>query len=81
MGWVVRYETNEVFDSALQETAERILPLAEAQIRAGIKDRAYVSSQHDEYLAYMVVSHHGGFLALMATHASAPQFKVLTFVI
>lgn len=56
VGWVVRYETNEVFDSALQETAERILPLAEAQITAGIKDRAYVSSQHDEYLAYQVVN-------------------------
>lgn len=53
--WVVRYETNEVFDSALQETAQRILPLVEAQISAGIRDVPAISTPHDEYLSYQVV--------------------------
>ena len=56
VAWVVKYETDEVFDSALQETAQRILPLAEAQISAGIKDVNNISSGHDEYLSYQVVN-------------------------
>lgn len=55
VAWVVRYETNEVFDSALQETAQRILPLVEAQISAGIRDVPSVAKPHDEYLSYQVV--------------------------
>lgn len=56
VAWVVKYETDEVFDSALQETAQRILPFAEAQIAAGIKDVNDISSGHDEYLSYQVVN-------------------------
>lgn len=56
VAWVVRYETNEVFDSALQETAQRILPLVEVQISSGISDVASVSMPHDEYLSYQVVN-------------------------
>lgn len=56
VAWVVKYETDEVFDSALQETAQRILPLAEAQISAGIQDVNNISSGHDEYLSYQVVN-------------------------
>lgn len=56
VSWVVKYETDEVFDSALQETAQRILPLVESQISAGIKDVNNVPSSHDEYLSYQVVN-------------------------
>lgn len=56
VAWVVKYETDEVFDSALQETAQRILPLVEAQISAGIKDINKDSSSHDEYLSYQLLN-------------------------
>ncbi|MEK7344501.1 MAG: histidine kinase dimerization/phospho-acceptor domain-containing protein [Pseudomonadota bacterium] len=34
VAWVVRHETNEIFDGSLQETAQRLLPLAVAQLQA-----------------------------------------------
>ncbi|MCM0612105.1 sensor histidine kinase N-terminal domain-containing protein [Marinobacter sediminum] len=57
-GLVAQHEMNEVFDSALEETAQRILPLAVTDILsresgAGQK-RAPAMEDHEEYLTYLV---------------------------
>ncbi|AOY87755.1 two-component sensor histidine kinase [Marinobacter salinus] len=55
---VAQHEMNEVFDSALQETAQRILPLAVTDIlsrEAGTgQKRAPAMGDHEEYLTYLV---------------------------
>ncbi|SHM00697.1 ATP-binding protein [Vreelandella subglaciescola] len=57
-GVVARHEMNEVFDSALEETAQRILPLAVTDIlnREGDPslERALALKEHNEYLTYLV---------------------------
>lgn len=57
-GLVAQHEMNEVFDSALEETAQRILPLAVTDIlsrEAGTGlQRAPALEDHDEYLTYLV---------------------------
>lgn len=57
-GLVAQHEMNEVFDSALEETAQRILPLAVTDIlsrEAGTGlQRAPSLKDHDEYLTYLV---------------------------
>ncbi|MGK0525841.1 MAG: two-component system OmpR family sensor kinase [Pseudomonadales bacterium] len=57
-GVVARHEMNEVFDSALEETAQRILPLAVTDILNRENDtgnqRALALKEHDEYLTYLV---------------------------
>ncbi len=51
-------EMNEVFDSALEETAQRILPLAALEILGRDADdseqRVATLRQHDEYFTYIV---------------------------
>ncbi|MEJ2415588.1 MAG: sensor histidine kinase N-terminal domain-containing protein [Exilibacterium sp.] len=65
-GLVARHEMNEVFDSALAETAQRILPLAVTDILNREGDtglqRAPVLKGHDEYLTYLVRSSSGKLL-------------------
>ncbi|HMN37700.1 MAG TPA: ATP-binding protein [Hyphomicrobium sp.] len=60
---MMRHEIDEVFDSALQETAQRILPLAADEIhewrdrkRDGKhpKGRVEVDDDHEEYILYQV---------------------------
>ncbi|MDX5358085.1 MAG: two-component sensor histidine kinase, partial [Rhodobacterales bacterium] len=55
---IARGETEEVFDSALQETAQRILPLAVVDIlnreEAGISQRLAAIRDHDEFFTYVV---------------------------
>lgn len=54
---VVRHELNKVFDSALEETAHRILPLAVVEItnREQVTPQRIVSLENrDEYLSYVV---------------------------
>lgn len=59
-GWASVHETNEVFDSALQETAQRLLPLALDDIEEHDEedDRPIGGPQplrsHEEYLVYQV---------------------------
>lgn len=62
VAWVIRYETNEVFDSSLQETAQRILPLAIMQLSPERKAVFLEPSEHDEYLSYQVVGIQGEIL-------------------
>ena len=57
-GWAAVHETNEIFDSALQETAQRLLPLAlddldESDEHDGRAiDDATTFRGHQEYLIY-----------------------------
>lgn len=57
-GAVAQYKMNKVFDSALEETAQRILPLAVADILSRESDtgpqRAPLLKAHKEYLTYLV---------------------------
>lgn len=63
-----RKALDEVFDSALQETAQRILPLAVADILAreveGVTQRQAEAREHDEFLTYAVRDAQGRFLLL-----------------
>lgn len=63
-----RQALDELFDSALQETAQRILPLAVADILAreneGVTQRQAEAREHDEFLTYAVRDAQGRFLLL-----------------
>jgi two-component system OmpR family sensor kinase len=65
---LARQALDEVFDSALQETAQRILPLAVADILArddeGVTQRQAEARAHDEFLTYAVRDAQGRFLLL-----------------
>ena len=71
---IVRGEINEVFDSALQETAERILPLAVTDI-VGREDQEVTQRvapirAHDEFFTYLVRDAEGHIL--LQSHAADP---------
>ena len=55
---ILRDEMNEVFDSALEETAQRILPLAVLDIvgreEQGLTQRIATLRRHNEYFTYVV---------------------------
>jgi two-component system OmpR family sensor kinase len=74
-GVVARHEMNEVFDSALEETAQRILPLAVTDIlnREGDPslERALALKEHDEYLTYLVRDKSGKLL--LQSHDADPE--------
>jgi two-component system OmpR family sensor kinase len=74
-GLVARHEMNEVFDSALKETAQRILPLAVTDIlnREGDPglERALALKEHEEYLTYLVRDKSGKLL--LQSHDADPQ--------
>lgn len=75
-GVVARHEMNEVFDSALEETAQRILPLAVTDIlnREGDPslERALALKEHNEYLTYLVRDKSGKLL-LLQSHDADPK--------
>lgn len=76
VAWVIRHETDEIFDSSLQETAQRLLPLAIMQLKthahqdeddedAGAletEDGALEPAQHEEYMVYQVFDADGRML-------------------
>lgn len=72
---VVQHELNEVFDSALEETAQRILPLAVLEIsnREAPRDAQHVATlkRHKEYLTYLVRDARGQIL--MQSHDANPK--------
>lgn len=74
-GLIARHEMNEVFDSALEETAQRILPLAVTDIlnREGDPglERALALKEHDEYLTYLVRDESGKLL--LQSHDADPR--------
>ena len=69
---IVRGELDEVFDSALQETAERILPLAVTDIVGredeGVAQRLAPIREHDEFFTYVVRDAEGRIL--LQSHAA-----------
>lgn len=71
---IARSEIEEVFDSALQETAQRILPLAVVDIlnreEAGISQRLAAIREHDEVFTYIVRDDQGR--VLLQSHAADP---------
>ena len=73
---ILRKEMDEVFDSALQETAQRILPLAVVDIvgrdEAGgpITQRLGVLRKHEEHFTYVVRDAEGR--VLLQSHAADP---------
>jgi two-component system OmpR family sensor kinase len=71
---IARGEIEEVFDSALQETAQRILPLAVVDIlnreEAGISQRLAAIRDHDEFFTYIVRDDQGRIL--LQSHAADP---------
>ncbi|MCR4267051.1 HAMP domain-containing sensor histidine kinase [Nitratireductor sp. ZSWI3] len=71
---IVRGDLDEVFDSALRETAERILPLAVTDIVGredqGGTQRLAPIREHDEYFTYLVRDGEGRIL--LQSHAADP---------
>lgn len=71
---VLRHEVNEVFDSALQETAQRVMPLAVMDIvgreETGITQRLATFRAHEELLVYIVRDAQGRIL--LQSHAADP---------
>lgn len=69
------HEMAEVFDSALQETAQRILPLAVVDIlgreEEGVSQRLAAIRDHDELFTYIVRDDLGR--VLLQSHAADPQ--------
>lgn len=84
-GYMVRHELDEAFDSALQETAQRILPLAVQDILsrqgAPLARRLAPLKKHDEFLTYVVRDQNG--TVLLQSHdadsAHFPDVPVLGF--
>ncbi|TPG97950.1 sensor histidine kinase [Pseudomonas caspiana] len=72
---VVQHELNEAFDSALEETAQRILPLAVLEIsnRENPSEAQHVATlkMHKEYLTYLVRDAKGEIL--MQSHDANPK--------
>ncbi len=71
---IVRGELDEVFDSALRETAERILPLAVTDVVGredqGVTQRLAPIREHDELFTYIVRDGEGRIL--LQSHAADP---------
>lgn len=71
---LARNEIEQVFDSALQETAQRILPLAVADIlgrdEEGVTQRLSAIREHDEFLTYVVRDNQGRIL--LQSHDADP---------
>lgn len=73
-GVILRSEMDEVFDSALRETAERLLPLAVTDILGredeGMTQRLAPLRAHDEFFTYVVRDAQGR--VLLQSHAADP---------
>ncbi len=73
---MARHAMEEIYDSALQETAQRILPLAVADILArevdgeGATQRLSEVRDHDEFLSYVVRDAQGQIL--LQSHSADP---------
>ncbi len=71
---ILRHEMDEVFDSALQETAQRLLPLAVVDIfgreEDGVTQRLGAIREHDEFFTYIVRDAQGRIL--LQSHTADP---------
>lgn len=75
VSWVVKQETDEIFDSSLQELGQRLLPLARLQIERNDnpEQERLQPIRHDEYLTYQVFDRHHR-LRLRSHNAPATPF-------
>jgi len=66
--FLARHDMDKVFDSALQETAQRIMPLVVADVLgrepSDLTQRMSISRNHDELLTYLVRDREGRVLLL-----------------
>lgn len=72
--WVVEHETEEIFNSSLQETAQRLLSLTMRDLQAHTSsNRLEISEpmEHDEYLTYQTFNTAGEML--MRSHGAPEQ--------
>jgi len=73
--FLARHDMDEVFDSALQETAQRIMPLVVADVisrePSDVTQRMSVIRNHDELLTYLVRDREGRVLLL--SHDANPE--------
>lgn len=82
---ILRDEMNEVFDSTLEETAQRILPLAVLDIidrdEEGVSQRIATLRPHDEFFTYVVRDSDGRVLLRShnAQDATFPPFDGMGF--
>jgi two-component system OmpR family sensor kinase len=71
---ILRHEMDEVFDAALEETAQRILPLAVIDIvgreEQGVTQRLAVIRDHEEFFTYIVRDDKGRIL--LQSHGANP---------
>lgn len=79
-GLIVRHEINEVFDSALQEVVQRVLPLAYSDILAReaddtVEQRLADAGKHEEYITY-IVRNAAGQVLLQSHDAEAARFPI-----
>lgn len=82
---LLRSEMNEVFDSTLEETAQRILPLVALDIisreEEGISQRIATLREHEEFFSYIVRDGQGRIL--IRSHAAEdenfPEFEGVGF--
>lgn len=72
---MLHHEINEVFDSALEETAQRLLPLAVVDILSsddtGNVQRVATIRPHDEYFTYLIRDESGR--VLVQSHSANPE--------
>ena len=82
---LLRSEMNEVFDSTLEETAQRILPLVVLDILSreeeGISQRIATLREHEEFFTYIVRDGQGRVLLRSheADDANFPAFETMGF--
>lgn len=82
----VRHEIDKVFDSALEETAQRILPLAVLDVfgreEGDTAQRIATLRQHDEYFTYVVRDAQGALLlrSHRADDAVFPRYSKMGFI-
>lgn len=74
-GLIIRHEIDEVFDSAMQEVVQRVLPLAYSEILAREADdteeqRLPDVGKHEEYITYIVRGSNGR--VLLQSHDADP---------
>lgn len=85
MSTLLRSEMNEVFDSTLEETAQRILPLVALDIisreQEGISQRIATLREHEEFFTYIVRDDQGRVLirSHAAVDADFPEFEGMGF--
>jgi len=82
---LLRSEMNEVFDSTLEETAQRILPLVALDIisreEEGISQRIATLREHEEFFTYIVRDDQGRVLirSHAAEDADFPEYEGMGF--